>query len=61
MKINPFAGKSTRTKAFTVITSLIIVTVVFLSLFLTNYVIYGNAYIDLTPEGLYTLRDVMVA
>ena len=60
MKNNPFAGKSTRTKIFTIITVLAIVLVMALNLFITSFGIFGNAYIDLTPEGLYTLRDRMV-
>ena len=31
-----------------------------LNLFLNYFVVYDTAYIDMTPEGLYTLRDVMV-
>ena len=60
MSKNLFAGKSTRTKTFTVISIIALVLVILLNLFVTNFVIYGNAYIDLTPEGLYTLRPVMV-
>ncbi len=60
MKNNPFTGKSTRTKIFTVISVIAIVLLLLLNMFLTSFTIYGNGYIDLTPEGLYTLRDVMV-
>lgn len=59
MKINPFAGKSSRTKIFTVITVLAIVLVLGLNLLVTSLSIYGTAYIDMTPEGLYTVRPVM--
>ena len=59
MKNNPFTGKSTRTKIFTVITVLSIVLLLVLNLFVTNFIVFGNAYIDLTPEGLYTVRDRM--
>ncbi len=59
MKNNPFTGKSARTKIFTVITVLSIVLLLVLNLFVTNFIIFGNAYIDLTPEGLYTVRDRM--
>lgn len=60
MKNNPFTGKSTRTKIFTVITVASIILLFALNLFITSFGIFGNAYIDLTPEGLYTLRDRMV-
>ena len=59
MKINPFAGKSSRTKIFTVITVLIVVLVLALNLLVASFSIYGTAYIDMTPEGLYTVRLVM--
>ena len=59
MKINPFAGKSSRTKIFTVITVLAIVLLFGLNLLITSFGIYGTAYIDMTPEGLYTVRPVM--
>ena len=61
MKNNPLAGKSTRTKIFTVITVAAIVLLIGLNLFVSSFGIYSNAYIDLTPEGLYTLRDIMVS
>ncbi len=60
MKNNPLAGKSTRTKIFTIITIVSVILLLALNIFLANFTVYGNAYIDLTPEGLYTLRDVMV-
>ncbi len=60
MKKNPFAGKNARTKIFAVITVLSVILVLALNIFLTKFTIYGNGYIDLTPEGLYTLRDEMV-
>ena len=59
MKNNPFTGKSTRTKIFTVITVCAIILLLALNLFLTSFGIFGNAYIDLTPEGLYTLTPEM--
>lgn len=55
-----FAGKSTRTKIFTVITLLSILLLLALNLLMSYFGIFGNAYLDLTPEGLYTLRPVMV-
>ena len=54
------SGKSTRTKIFTVITVAVIVLLLALNLFLNYFSIFDNGYIDMTPEGLYTLRDVMV-
>ena len=60
MMKNPFAGKSTRTKIFTVITVAVIVAVMALNLFVTSFSVFGNAYLDMTPEGLYTLRPIMV-
>ena len=60
MKSNLFKGKSTRTKIFSAITVAVIILLIFLNLFVTNFAIFGNAYIDMTPEGLYTLRPVMV-
>lgn len=60
MKAKLFAGKSTRTKTFTVITAVAILLIIALNLFLTSFSIYGTAFIDMTPEGLYTLRPEMV-
>ena len=59
MKNKPLAGKATRTKIFTVITVASLILLIALNLFVTSFGIFGNAYIDLTPEGLYTLRDEM--
>lgn len=59
MKTNPFAGKSSRTKIFTVITVVAIILLLGLNLLVTSLSIYGTAYIDMTPEGLYTVRPVM--
>ena len=60
MKSNLFKGKSTRTKIFSVITIVGILLVIALNLFVSYFGIFANAYIDMTPEGLYTLRPVMV-
>ena len=59
MKNNPFAGKTTRTKIFTVISVVSIVLLFFLNVLVNSFGIFGNAYIDLTPEGLYTLTSKM--
>lgn len=60
MKNKLFTGKSTRTKAFTVITAIALVVIIAINLLVTALSIYGTAYIDMTPEGLYTLRPAMV-
>ena len=59
MNKNPFAGKSTRTKIFTVISIVAILLVMVLNIWLSKYIVFGNAYVDLTPEGLYTLTSEM--
>ena len=61
MKNKPLASKNARTKIFTVITVASLILLIALNLFVTSFGIFGNAYIDLTPEGLYTLRDEMTA
>lgn len=60
MKSKLFTGKSTRTKIFSAISVAVILLVVLLNLFVSYFGIFDNAYIDMTPEGLYTLRPVMV-
>ncbi len=57
---NPFAGKSTRTKIFTVITILAIVLLLALNLAAFAMNVYDTVYLDLTQEGLYSVRDMMV-
>ena len=59
MNKNPFAGKSTRTKIFTVISIVAILLVMVLNIWLAKFIMFGNAYIDMTPEGLYTLTPEM--
>ena len=59
MKNNPFTGQSTRTKIFTVISIVAIITVLVLNIWLAKFITFGNAYIDMTPEGLYTLSPEM--
>ena len=44
---------------FTVISAVALILVIAINLFVTSFGIFGNFYIDLTPEGLYTVRDVM--
>jgi len=60
MNKNIFSGKSSRTKIFTVITVVLLILLLGLNLFVSSFGIFANAYIDLTPEGLYTLRPVMI-
>lgn len=57
---NPFAGKSTRTKIFAVITLAVIVLLLALNLLAYSMGIFDTVFLDLTSEGLYTVRDVMM-
>ena len=59
MKNKLFTGKSSRTKTFTVITAVALVLLIAMNLLVTSLSIYGTAFIDMTPEGLYTLRPAM--
>ncbi len=59
--MNLFKGKSKRTRIFGVITLLVIVFLFGINLFLSILGLNKSIYIDLTPEGLYTLSDEMVA
>ena len=60
MKGNLFKGKSRRTKLFTVVTLASIVILLGLNLVLTYFGQQKTIFLDLTPEGLYTLSDAMV-
>ena len=60
MKNNSHAGKNSRTKIFTVITATAVILLLALNLWVSSFGIFGNAYIDMTPEGLYTLTPKMV-
>ena len=55
-----FKGKSTRTKLFTVISSIIIVAVLALNLILTALGASNLWFLDMTREDFYTLSDKMV-
>ena len=55
-----FKGKSTRTKIFTAITITAIVLILLLNILLTYLGDEKQIYIDMTPEGFYTLSDNMV-
>ncbi len=57
---NPFAGKSARTKIFTVITLVAVVLLLGLNLAAFALGVYDTVYLDLTSEGLYTVRDEMI-
>ena len=54
-----FRGKSTRTKIFTAITVVAILLVIVLNLLLSYFGDQGQIFIDMTPEGFYTLTDKM--
>ena len=57
---NPFAGKSTRTKTFAVITLVAVILLLGLNLAAFAMGVYDTVFLDLTSEGLYTVRDMMV-
>lgn len=59
MKINLFKGGKQREKIFALITLFGIVALFFLNLLLKHVGIYGSVYADMTPEGLYTVSEVM--
>lgn len=59
MKRSLFGGKSTRTKILTLITVIAIVLLFLLSLLLKYAFAEGQVFIDLTPEGFYTLSENM--
>jgi hypothetical protein len=57
---NIFSGKSKRTKIMTVISCASIVVLLGLNLLLSYFGLQKAIYLDMTPEGLYTLSDAMV-
>jgi len=59
LKNSLFKGKSTRTKIFTVITALSIAVLLVLNLVFTYFGLQGTIYVDMTPEGFYTLSENM--
>lgn len=59
MKNSIFAGRSRRTKIFTVITVAAILLLLLLNLGVTYFSVFGTAFLDMTPERLYTLSDKM--
>ena len=60
MKAHLFKGKSARTKLFTAITIASIVLILVLNLFLSYFGQQKTIFLDMTPEGLYSLSDAMV-
>ncbi len=60
MKISIFANRKSRTKIFSVITALVIIAVLALNMLLTYLTSKKTAYLDLTPEGLYSATDAMI-
>ena len=57
--MNLFKLKSKRAAVFSVITASSIVLLLILNLLLTYFGAQNNGYLDLTPEGLYTVTDAM--
>ena len=60
MKTGLFKGKSRRTKLFTAITAVGIVLLIGLNILLSYFGLQKTVFLDMTPEGLYTLSDAMV-
>ena len=52
-------GKSKRTRIFTAITLAVIVVLFGLNLVLSIFGLHNSAYVDMTPEGLYSVTDRM--
>ena len=59
MKNTLFKGKSKRTRIFTVITLVLIVALLAVNYLLTHVGLHKSVYVDMTPEGLYTLSSAM--
>ena len=59
MKKTFFKRKSTHTRVFSVITAVLILCLLVLNIFLNQVGIKRLWYVDLTPEGFYTLTDKM--
>ncbi len=60
MKKGLFKAKSRRTKIFTAITLLSVVSIFALNMLLYYFGIQNTLFLDMTPEGLYSLSDAMV-
>lgn len=59
MKLKFLSGKRSREGVFAAITVAVIIALFLLNLLLTHLGIYKTVYIDLTPEGLYTVTEKM--
>lgn len=59
MKFRLLKGKSRRTKIFSAITVLSLVVIIALNLLLYNLGVKETLFVDMTPEGLYTVSDLM--
>ena len=59
MKNTLFKGKSKRTRIFTVITLALIIALLAVNYLLTYVGLNKSLYVDMTPEGLYTLTEAM--
>ncbi len=54
-----FTGKSKRTVVFSIITVAVIVVLLALNLLISYFSLPATMYMDMTPEGLFTLTDAM--
>ena len=59
MKKSFFKGKSKRTRLLSLATAALVIGLLFLNIFLRNIGIQKLIYLDMTPEGFYTLTDKM--
>ena len=59
MKLKFLSGKRSREGVFAAITVAVIIALFLLYLLLTPLGIYKTVYVDLTPEGLYTVTEKM--
>ena len=57
MKNSIFKGKSARTRIFAAISVFAVLLIFGLNLLLTAVGLKNTVYLDLTPEGLYSLTD----
>ena len=59
MKNTLFKGKSKRTRIFTLITLALIIALLAVNYLMTYFGLHKSVYVDMTPEGLYTLSSAM--
>lgn len=59
MKMDFLKGKATRTRFFAILSAVLVVLLLALNLTLSYFGVQSSIFIDTTPEGLYTLSDVM--